>query len=224
MWVLAWQTREEGDHHLKAIRSWLRAGPRQTQGVLDLQREEQATFPESPNGDRQTPQTTQGKYQAAGRDQVADGQERKWSTTAQPRIDRKGPKEQAPLLKKKKPTLQTSIKEVARERGMESFPNKMNQQSPKLILMKIHGGPSPFVSWRKENIETKTNFRRQIRPGPRNAEPRGREKAQNNPREGRKSLKEKKSDEVEVTKQECPGQEKPTAEPKTNKTNRNEEE
>ena len=34
-----------------------------------------------------------------------------------------------------------------------------------------------------------------------------REKVQNNPREGRKSLKEKESDEVEVTKQVCPGQE-----------------
>ena len=50
---------------------------------------------------------------------------------------------------------------------MAWFPSKMNQQSPKLTVKKIHGSQPPFVSWRKENIETKPNFRRNIRPSPR---------------------------------------------------------
>ena len=54
----------------------------------------------------------------------------------------------------------------------------MYQQSPKLIVEQIHGTQPFFVSWRKENIESKSNFGHNIRPCPRTIHGRTRTKPQ----------------------------------------------
>ena len=106
---------------------------------------------------------TPGRHHATRRDQAANGQESTQGAADRPRMGRQGRGNRLRHQELDK-NLQNSIKNVARE-GMAWFPSKMNQQSPKLTVKKIHGSQPPFVSWRKENTgEAQLEAQHQTKP------------------------------------------------------------